>query len=85
MRKNIPIGYKMIDGKIVLDDKKIELVKNIFKDYLNGVSTDKIAQDLIVKGIPNGNNKISWSYGSVRRILVNIKYLGCLLYTSRCV
>lgn len=76
MRKNIPIGYKMIDGKIVLDDKKIELVKNIFKDYLNGASTDKIAQDLIAKGIPNANNKISWSYGSVRRILVNIKYLG---------
>ena len=76
MRRNISIGYKIADGKIVLDNKKAELVKKIFKDYLNGVSTDKIAQYLIAKGIPNANNKISWSYGSVRRILVNIKYLG---------
>lgn len=76
MRRNIPIGYKMADGKIVLDDKKAELVKKIFKDYLNGVSTHKIAQYLIAKGIPNANNKISWSYGSVRGILVNSKYLG---------
>lgn len=76
MRRNIPIGYKMENGKIVLDKKKAELVKKIFKDYLNGVSTDKIAEYLTGKGIPNANNKISWSYGSVRTILVNIKYLG---------
>lgn len=76
MRRNVPIGYKMIDGKIVLDNKKAELVIKIFKDYLNGISTDKIAKYLIAKGIPNANNKISWSYGSVRTILVNIKYLG---------
>jgi cell division protein FtsB len=76
MRRNVPIGYTMVDGRIVLDNKKAELVKKIFKDYLNGVSTDKIAEYLKAKGIPNANNKISWSYGSVRRILVNIKYLG---------
>lgn len=76
MRRNVPIGYTMVDGRIVLDNKKAELVKKIFKDYLNGVSTDKIAEYLIAKGIPNANNKISWSYGSVRTILVNIKYLG---------
>ncbi|MBZ2174354.1 recombinase family protein [Schnuerera sp. xch1] len=76
MRRNVTIGYKMKNGKIVLDKKKAELVKKIFKDYLNGVSTDKIAEYLIGKGIPNANNKISWSYGSVRRILVNVKYLG---------
>ncbi|MSU03564.1 recombinase family protein [Tissierella pigra] len=76
MRRNVPIGYTMVDGRIVLDNKKAELVIKIFKDYLNGISTDKIAKYLIAKGIPNANNKISWSYGSVRTILVNIKYLG---------
>lgn len=76
MGRNIPIGYKMVDGKIVVDEKKAELVKKVFNDYLNGISTDKIAEYLIAKGIPNANKKISWSYGSVRRILVNIKYLG---------
>lgn len=70
------MGYKMLDGKIVLDDKKAEIVRKIFKDYLKGLSTDKIAEYLIAKGVPNSNNKISWSYGSIRGILVNIKYLG---------
>ncbi len=76
MRRKIPIGYKMVDGKIVIDGNKAEVIKKIYKDYLDGVSTNKIAEYLVAKGIPNANKKISWSYGSVRRILVNIKYLG---------
>lgn len=80
MRRHIPIGYKMIDGKIVLDNKKAEMVKKIFKDYLNGSSTHKIAQELTAKGFLNANNKPSWNHGSVGRILENIKYLGDIIH-----
>ena len=80
MRRHIPIGYKMINGKIVLENKKAEVVKRIFKDYLNGASTHKIAQGLTAEGFPNANNKSSWNHGSVGRILENIKYLGDIIH-----
>lgn len=76
MGRRIPIGYKMVDGKTVIDEEKAGVVKQVFSDYLNGISTDKIAEILISKGIYNPSGKISWSYGTVRKILVNIKYLG---------
>lgn len=76
MGRRIPIGYKMVNGKTVIDEEKAGVVKQVFSDYLNGISTDKIAEILISKGIYNPSGKISWSYGTVRKILVNIKYLG---------
>ncbi|MCQ4922243.1 recombinase family protein [Tissierella carlieri] len=76
MRRHISIGYKLTDGKIVLDKEKAEVVKRIFEEYLKGLSTHKIAQELTFEGFPNANNKPSWNHGSVGRILENNKYLG---------
>jgi len=46
MRRHISIGYKLTDGKIVLDKEKAEVVKRIFEEHLKGLSTHKIAQGL---------------------------------------
>lgn len=73
---HMPIGYKMVEGRIVLDEGKAEVVKKIFKEYLKGSSTNKIAQELSSAGFLNANNKPNWNHGSVGRILENIKYLG---------
>ncbi|MGB4440074.1 MAG: recombinase family protein, partial [Sedimentibacter sp.] len=67
MRRNISIGYKLTDGKIVLDKEKAEVVKKIFEEYLKGLSTHKIAQGLTAEGFPNANNNPSWNHGSVGR------------------
>jgi hypothetical protein len=67
MRRHIPIGYRMIDGKIV---------------YLNESSTHKIAQKLTAEGFLNANNKPSWNHGSVGRILENTKYLGDTIHVE---
>lgn len=72
----------MIDGKIVLDNKKAEMVKKIFKNYLNESSTHKIAQKLTAEGFLNANNKPSWNHGSVGRILENTKYLGDTIHVE---
>lgn len=77
---HMPIGYKMVDGKIVLDSEKSEVVKKIFTNYINGSSLTKIAEELSVGGFPNSYNKPSWNHGSVGRILENVKYLGDTLY-----
>lgn len=77
---HMPIGYKMVDGRIVLDKEKAEVVKKIFINYINGSSLIKIAQELTAAGFPNANNKPSWNHGSVGRILENIKYMGDAVY-----
>ena len=73
---HMPIGYKIMDGRIVLDKGKAEVVKKIFNEYLKGSSTNKIAQELSTAGFLNANNKPSWNHGSIGRILEDIKYLG---------
>lgn len=80
MQRHMPIGYSLIDGKIVIDFEKAEVVQKIFSEYLNGASLIAIAKKLTAAGLLNGNNKPNWNHGSVGRILDNTKYLGDSMY-----
>ncbi|HHX62655.1 MAG TPA: recombinase [Epulopiscium sp.] len=82
MQRHMPIGYKLEDGKIVLDTQKVKVIQKIFNDYLNGASLYAIAKELTTTGFLNANNKPSWSHGSVGRILENTKYLGDDMYSQ---
>jgi len=76
MQRHTPIGYKIEDGKVIIDDEKREVVKQIFNDYQNGTSMIVIAKELTNTGFLNANNKPSWNHTSIGRILQNTKYLG---------
>lgn len=80
MQRHMPIGYKLVDGKIQLDEPKAAVVKKIFADYLSGASTSSLAKRLTEMGFPNANSKASWNHGSIGKILENIKYLGDEFY-----
>ncbi len=80
MQRHMPIGYKLVDGRVVLNVEKVALVQKIFKDYLNGTSMIAIAKELTTTGFLNANNKPNWNHGSVGRILENNKYLGDTMY-----
>lgn len=80
MQRHMPIGYKLVDGKIQLDEPKAAVVKKIFADYLSGTSTSALAKQLTEMGFPNANNKASWNHGSIGKILENVKYLGDEFY-----
>ncbi|MEN6325632.1 MAG: recombinase family protein [Syntrophomonas sp.] len=80
MQRHMPIGYKLVDGKIQLDEPKAAVVKKIFADYLSGASTSSLAKRLTEMGFPNANNKASWNHGSIGKILENVKYLGDEFY-----
>ena len=80
MQRHMPIGYKMVNGKIQIDKIKEKVVKKIFKYYLSGVSTYGLAKELTAMGFLNANNKPSWNHGSIGKILENTKYLGDDLY-----
>jgi hypothetical protein len=76
----MPIGYKLVDGKIEFDEAKAVVVKKIFADYLSGISTFALAKRLTEMGFLNANNKASWNHGSIGKILENVKYLGDEFY-----
>lgn len=79
-QRHMPIGYILVNGKVKIDTKKSEVIKEIFNVYMKGSSIRKIAEDLTAKGFPNANNKPSWNHGSIGRILENTKYLGDEIY-----
>lgn len=76
MQRHMPIGYKIVDGKVKFDDEKVAVIQKIFKDYLSGESLRTIAKELTNAGFLNANNKPNWNHGSIGNILQNIKYLG---------
>ncbi|HHV13040.1 MAG TPA: recombinase [Clostridiales bacterium] len=80
MQRHMPIGYKLADGKIYLDEPKAAVVKKIFADYLSGTSTSALAKQLTEMGFSNANSKASWNHGSIGKILENVKYLGDEFY-----
>ena len=80
MQRHTPIGFRMRNGKIYVEEEKAKVVREIFDNYLSGISTYAIAKELTAKGFPNANNKPSWNHGSVGKILENIKYLGDEMY-----
>ena len=76
------LGYKKdADGNLVIDPEQAEIVKRIYREYLEGLSMDKIATGLEADGILTGAGKPRWHTSTINKILRNEKYI-CLLYTS---
>ena len=84
-QRHMPLGYRMAGGKILIVSEQAELVKEVFQAYSEGNSLYQLARRLTDHGALNANHKPVWNHGTVGKILENRKYLGCLLYTSRCV
>ncbi len=80
MQRHMPMGYRMRDGKVFLEEEKAKVVRKVFADYISGLSTHAIAKKLTADGILNANNKPSWNHGSIGKILENIRYLGDEMY-----
>lgn len=80
MQTHLPIGYKMVDGKIQIEQEKSATVKKIYSEYVNGKSILAISKELKENNVPNANNKTNWTHGAVGKILQNTKYMGDDLY-----
>ncbi len=74
---NIPYGYDYINGKLIINQNESIYVKNIFQNYLNGISMKKIADKLNSKSVPTKLNK-TWRNQTVSVILKNPVYCGYL-------
>ena len=76
MQRHMPLGYRIENGKAVIMPETAAIVKQVFQDYNNGISTYRLAKELTEKGVPNASHKPSWNHGSIGKILENRKYLG---------
>lgn len=80
MQWHMPIGYKVVDGKITICEEQRKIVEQIFTDYDRGVAAGRIAQNLKGRKICNAKGKVSWTHASIGRILENPNYLGAEYY-----
>lgn len=71
------LGYtKDDDGNLIVEPKQAEVVKRIYREYLQGYSMDKIARGLEKDEILTGAGKKKWWTTTIRNILTNEKYIG---------
>lgn len=71
------LGYtKDEEGNLVIDPEQAEVVKRIYREYLEGYSMDKIAAGLEADGILTGAGKPRWHTSTINKILRNEKYIG---------
>ena len=61
---------------LVIDPEQAEVVRRIYREYLDGYSSDKIAAGLERDGILTGAGNPRWHTSTIAKILRNEKYMG---------
>lgn len=93
---NVPIKYKTLlgykkgaDGLPEIVPEEAEIVRLIYRSYLDGMSLKQIADTLNSRGLRTKHKNASWQIEIVKSILVNEKYSGDALlqktYVTDCI
>lgn len=71
------LGYtKDEDGNLIICEEEAEIVRRIYREYLEGASFRDIAEGLERDKIKTGGKKYKWHLSTVQGILRNEKYIG---------
>jgi len=71
------LGYtKDEDGHLIIEPAEAEVVKRIYREYLEGSSLLQIGRSLEADGILTAAGKPKWRPETLRKILQNEKYIG---------
>ena len=74
------LGYdKDKKGNLVINPKEAEIVKRIYREYLNGASCQAISKGLMRDKVKTPRGSKRWHDTTIRKILENEKYMGDLL------
>ena len=79
-----PFGYKIVDKKLVPDEKRVPIVKYIFDQYANGVSKKDLIHELDQKGVRTYYGR-PLTYASFNSVLRNPAYIGKCMYKGQVV
>ena len=71
------MGYtKDEDGNLIIVPEEAEIIKRIYREYLEGKSLTGIGRELEKDGILTAANKSKWRPETIKKILQNEKYIG---------
>ena len=70
---------KDAEGNLIIDPEQVEIVKRIYREYLEGLNIDKITAGLERDGILTGAGGKWWHISTINKILRNEKYIGDVL------
>lgn len=71
------LGYtKDVQGQLIIAPKEAEIIKRIYREYLEGCSMVQISRGLEADGILTGAGNPSWHTSTINKILRNEKYIG---------
>lgn len=73
---NAPYGFRLENKQLVEYPPEADIVRWIFRSYLNGMSTTEIAKVLTERGIPTKNGKEKWKSTKISYMLSNERYIG---------
>lgn len=77
VNQNRFLGYTKVENDhLIIDSEQAEILKRIYREYLEGSSMDMIASGLIVDAILTGAGKTKWHTNTINKILRNEKYMG---------
>ena len=72
-------NYNLETKEITINENEAEIVRYMFKRYVEGVGSSTIAKELTAKGIKTPKGRAKWCESTVRGILKNEKYIGDVL------
>lgn len=73
---NAPYGFRLVNKELSIYEPEAEIVRTIFRLYLNGFPTYELARELNTRSIPAKTGKGVWRSSKVAYILGNEKYCG---------
>ncbi len=75
-----PYGYRLVDCELEIDRDEAEVVRHIFRAYLNGQGKDDIARELNELEVARGHGRERWYPSTIDYILTNISYTGNMIW-----
>lgn len=74
------MGYdKTEEGRLIINKKEAEVVRRIFREFLEGWNPEDIARGLNEDGIPGVSGEPKWVRATIIGMLTNEKYSGSAL------
>ena len=84
-----PYGYKLVDGKLVINEEEAKIVRKIFETYVSsGISMRALSINLNQQGVyreERGNTLAGnfWAESAVRKMISNSVYVGMIEWGHR--
>lgn len=74
------LGYEKVNGEIRIIPEEAEIVRALFRRYLDGYSLDQLKELLESEGVITRRGKAVWTKMAIRNMLSNEKYVGDVIY-----